>query len=124
MPVLPARSTSPSAVSTVADSMPCGAEAVIRSSVMSKWAPVLASVVIAVTSRSCAAVHANLALGDQPCHQVGERLAPVSDQPGRCAAQPRHTFDNDPTGRAQLDMRAHSLPEQRELHHPGSVAAL
>ena len=64
-------------------------------------------------------MHPDLSPGDQPGHQVGERLEPVAGQPPRRAAQPRHALDHDPPVRAQLDLRAHPLQEQRELDHLG-----
>ena len=51
-------------VCTAAGRSPAGADAVIHSSVMSSWAPMLASVVIAVTSRSCG----------QPCTRTSPRV--------------------------------------------------
>ena len=107
-------------VCTAAGRSPAGADAVIHSSVMSSCGahagqrgdrgdqPVLR-----------AAVHPDLAPGDQPGHQVGERLEPVAGQPPGRAAQPRHALDDDPPVRAELDVRAHPLQEQRELDHLG-----
>ena len=67
-----------------------------------------------------AAVHPDLAPGDQPGHQVGERLEPVAGQPPVEAPRSRGTpFDDDPPVRAELDLRAHPLQEQRELDHLG-----
>ncbi len=62
-----------------------------------------------------AAVHADLAAGDQPGDQVGEGLEAVAGQPGGRGLELAHALDHDAPVRAELDLRPHPLQEQREL---------
>src|ERR1700749_4412035 len=50
-----------------------------------------------------------------PGASEGDPREPVAGQPAGRAAQPRHALDDDPPVRAELDIRAHPLQEQREL---------